>query len=181
MPRIISVFKNADYKECGVYLLESLFFQDVTKFFAGVLTATSAMLQLGMPHLNVISKMDLLSSKFTGRQSPTSSDGSNNNQDDDEDVDEESHHLHRFFYPDSTLLEEQLSEQSRPKFLALNRALVQLIDEYDMVKFIPLNVKKEASLANILMHIENATQYSEGLEPKEPRDLEGDSRLSDVD
>jgi hypothetical protein len=57
-----------------------------------------------------------------------------------------------------------------------------------MVSFIPLNIKKEASIENLMMHIEMATQYSEALEPKEPRaedddgDLaNGDRQYSDVD
>lgn len=67
MSRIVEVFRTADYKPCALYLLESLFLLDVTKFFSGVLTATSAMLQLGIPHLNLISKMDLLRMDGRGR------------------------------------------------------------------------------------------------------------------
>jgi hypothetical protein len=90
MPRIVDAFKVADYKPCAIYLLESLFLQDVSKFFAGVLTATSAMLQLGIPHLNVISKMDLLE---VGRSKNEGDD-----EDEDElDVENELHHLHRYY------------------------------------------------------------------------------------
>lgn len=162
MPRIVSTFQAADYKPCALYLMESLFLQDITKYFAGVLTATSAMLQLGIPHLNVLSKMDLLQ----GNEEYT--------KDDSEDVDDEHHHLHRYFYPDPTLLNEKLTHTTKPKFVELNRALVQLIDEFDMVNFIPLNIKKESSLENLLLHIEMATQFSESLEPKEPENEQDD-------
>lgn len=177
MPRIVDVFRTADYKPCAVYLLESLFLQEVTKFFSGVLTAASAMLQLGIPHLNVISKMDLLAPHLSK---------DNDDEDNDEyDAEEETHRLHRYLFPDPTLLEEKLSQATRPKFYELNRALVQLIDEYDLVNFIPLNIRKEASLENIMLHIEMATQYGESLEPREPRLEEGDGescdRYSDVD
>lgn len=37
--------------------------QDTPKFFAGVMTAMSAMLQLGIPHVNIMTKMDLLGKK----------------------------------------------------------------------------------------------------------------------
>jgi GTPase SAR1 family protein len=169
MSRIVSVFQMADYKPCGIYLMESLFLQDITKFFAGVLTATSAMLQIGIPHLNVISKMDLLESRRSGEDPDV----------DDAYVTDDLHHLHRYFYPDPSLLNEQMSESTRPKFLELNRAIVQLIDEFDMVNFIPLNIKKESSLQNIMMHIEMATQFSEALEPKEPKDDQGDGQSDD--
>lgn len=36
---------------------------DTPKFFAGVMSAMSAMLQLGIPHINVLTKMDLLGKK----------------------------------------------------------------------------------------------------------------------
>ena len=157
MGRIVEAFQSADYKVCSLYLLESLFLNDVSKFFAGVLTATSAMLQLSIPHINVMSKMDLLA-KCTG----------SNDEVDDEEISDDRHHLHRYLYPDPSLLEELLSTATPAKFYQLNKALVQLIDEYDMVNFFPVNIQKEASLEKIMLQIEFATQYSENLEPKEP-------------
>lgn len=158
MTRIIETFRSADYKVCSLYLLESLFLNDVGKFFAGVLTATSAMLQLGIPHINILSKMDLLTK---------CADGDNDVEDDDE-ISDDRHQLHRYLYPDPSLLEELLSAATPPKFYRLNKALVQLIDEYDMVNFFPVNIQKETSLERIMLQIEFATQYSENLEPKEP-------------
>jgi GTPase SAR1 family protein len=175
MPKLIAAFTRHDYRVAAVYLLESQFFQDITKFFAGVLNATSAMMQLGVAHLNVISKMDLLEPQNPG--APRAADG----EDDDDDVTDESHPLHRYFYPDPALLAERLSEATRPKFYRLNEALVQLIDEFDMVNFIPLNPKKESSLIRIMGHIDQATQFSEGLEPKEPRELDDQEDGSLVD
>lgn len=58
--RIASLLQQWDFHLCGVYLLESQFIQDRTKFFAGVLSAMSAMISLEIPHINVISKMDLI-------------------------------------------------------------------------------------------------------------------------
>ena len=170
MSRIVEAFRAADYKPCALYLLESLFLLDVCKFFSGVLTATSAMLQLGIPHLNAISKMDLLRPHSTRRSEPIELASAGGGEDeDDEDVEDELHRLHRYFYPDPTLLAEQLRESTPSRYLQLNQALVQLVDEYDMVNFIPLNSRSARSLDSILMHIELATQYSEALEPREPR------------
>lgn len=158
MPKIVRVFQAADYKVCSLYMLESLFLNDISKFFAGVLTATSAMLQLGIPHINIMSKMDLMA-KSAG----------NSDQDSSEDeISDDQHHLHRYLYPDPSLLEELLSKAAPAKFYRLNKALVQLLDEYDMVNFFPVNIKKESSLERIMQQIEFVTQYSENLEPKEP-------------
>ncbi|EAU38902.1 hypothetical protein ATEG_00256 [Aspergillus terreus NIH2624] len=45
---------------CAAYLLESTFVVDKPKFFAGTLSAMSAMLMLEMPHVNILTKMDQL-------------------------------------------------------------------------------------------------------------------------
>ena len=46
---------------CGVFLVDSKFMVNTGMFFSGVLAALSAMVQLEIPHINVMSKMDLLS------------------------------------------------------------------------------------------------------------------------
>lgn len=156
MRHIVDTFKGADYKICALYCLESLFLQDVTKFFAGVLTATSAMLQLGVPHLNLITKMDLLG--LTGQ----------NDEEEESYCDDELSDFYRYLCPDPTLLEERLSCSTSSRFYQLNKALVQLIDEYDMVNFMPVDIRHDASLKKLMLQIEFATQFSEALEPKEP-------------
>lgn len=166
MTEIMRVFQAKQYSLATCYLIESQFLQDVSKFFAGVLNATSAMMKMAVPHLNIISKMDLIPVE----------EGEEN---DDEDIADEMHPLHRFFFPDPALLAERLSAATRPRFYRLNEALVQLIDEFDMVNFIPLNLRKEQSLVNIMSHIDNATQYSEGLEPKEPKEFGEDGEEDD--
>lgn len=45
---------------CAVYCLDSQFVSDVPKFVAGSLQALSAMVLLELPHLNVLTKVDLL-------------------------------------------------------------------------------------------------------------------------
>ena len=154
MQQIVRVFQTADYKPCALYLMESLFINDISKFFGGCLTATSCMLQLGIPHLNIISKMDLIEGDA---------------EQGDEDDEDNQHPLHRYLNPDARLLDERLSEATPASFRRLNAAIVDLVDEMDLVSFIPLNVKSEASLERLMLHIENATQFSEALEPAEPR------------
>lgn len=45
---------------CVVYCLDSQFVSEVSKFVAGSLQAMSAMVLLELPHLNVLTKVDLL-------------------------------------------------------------------------------------------------------------------------
>ena len=60
MRRICDCLQRMHFRICGIYLLESQFIEDSSKFFAGVLSAMSAMISLEIPHINVLSKMDLL-------------------------------------------------------------------------------------------------------------------------
>ena len=163
--RIIGIFQQHGYRPCVLYLLESQFLQEPSKFFAGVLQAASAMLQLAVPHVNIISKMDLVSSQNDSAES----EGQETAFDD---ICEEYHPLHSYFFPDPKILFEKLSENTPVRFKALNEALVQLVDEFDVVNFIPLDVRSEECLQRIMLLIENATQYSENLEPKEPKDVD---------
>lgn len=163
IPKLLAIFEQHGYRACTIYMMESQFMLDVTKFFSGVLNATAAMMQLAVPHINVISKMDLISEQM-------------NIEDGDDtdwtDVMEDYHPLHRFFFPDPRLLQERISAETPQRFNALNEALTQLIDEFDLVNFSPLDVRSEECLARIMSLIDNATQYSEMLEPKEPKEYE---------
>ena len=40
-----------------------------------------------------------------------------------------------------------------------------------MVSFLPLNIHDEDSVATVLSHVDNAIQYGEDMEPKEPKDM----------
>ena len=63
MRHLVETLQQWDFRVCGVFLIDSQFVVDCSKFFAGVLSALSAMIQLEIPHVNVMSKMDLLNKK----------------------------------------------------------------------------------------------------------------------
>ena len=60
LAKFLSQPGSMDIRLAAVYLLESTFVVDRAKFFAGTLSAMSAMLMLEIPHINVLSKMDLV-------------------------------------------------------------------------------------------------------------------------
>ncbi|RKO91944.1 GPN-loop GTPase, partial [Blyttiomyces helicus] len=155
MKRIVEALQRLNYNVCGVYCLDSQFIEDSSKFFAGVMSAMSAMVQLEIPHINVMTKMDLLGKKQNNPE------------------------MERYFDPDPTLLLEDVNAKTRPKFHDLNEALVRLIEEYNMVSFVPLNIYDEDSVNLVLSQIDNAIQYGEDLEPKEPKDVEGEVVFED--
>ena len=48
---------------------------------------------------------------------------------------------------------------------------VPQIEDFNMVQFLPLDVTDEESIGVVLSHIDNAIQYGEHEEPKEPHDV----------
>ncbi|KAI1941417.1 hypothetical protein LOZ58_003673 [Ophidiomyces ophidiicola] len=144
---------------CAAYLMESTFVADRAKFFAGTLSAMSAMILLEMPHVNILSKMDQVKGLVGKRE------------------------LKRFTSVDVNLLAEEQGEKGIPvdpsstgellsggSFKRLNRAVAQLIDDFSMVSFLKLNVQDEDSIAGVLSHIDDTIQYHEAQEPREPVD-----------
>lgn len=63
MRQIIDQLQKWNFRLCGIFLLDSQFLIEVSKFLAGAMTALSAMVSLELPHINVLSKMDLLDKK----------------------------------------------------------------------------------------------------------------------
>ncbi|KAL4916247.1 GPN-loop GTPase [Aspergillus aurantiobrunneus] len=149
---------------CAAYLLESTFVVDKAKFFAGTLSAMSAMLMLEMPHVNILTKMDQVREMVSRRELKrfTRVDVQSlqdNNAVGDDDVESS----------DPTSKESLMSGGS---FDRLNRAVAQLIDDFSMVSFLQLEVQDEDSVAAVLSHIDDATQYHEAQEPREPSDAQ---------
>ena len=60
MRQVVDQLQRWNFRLCGVFLLDSQFLIQASKFLAGVMTALSAMVILELPHVNVLSKMDLL-------------------------------------------------------------------------------------------------------------------------
>jgi GTPase SAR1 family protein len=50
-----------NFRVCGVFLLDSQFMVDGAKFLSGTMAALSVMVNLELPHINILAKMDLLS------------------------------------------------------------------------------------------------------------------------
>ncbi|KXX73390.1 GPN-loop GTPase 3 [Madurella mycetomatis] len=155
-----------DIRLCAAYLLESTFVVDRAKYFAGTLSAMSAMIMLEVPHLNILSKMDLVKDQIRKKD------------------------LKRFITPDTTLLDDDPAATARrraginidvhsadPKdkdalmsgtsFQRLNTAVANLIESFSMVNYLKLDSNDEESVQAILSYIDDCIQYHEAQEPKE--------------
>ena len=150
----------------AAYLLEATFVVDRAKFFAGTLSAMSAMIMLEVPHVNILSKMDLVKGQVGKRE------------------------LKRFLDPDTTLLDDdpadygykpqeddghgdplQAGQMMRGEsFRRLNRAVAGLIESFAMVSYLRLDVRDEDSVGSILSYIDDAIQFHEAQEPRDTQD-----------
>lgn len=154
MKLLVSKLQVLDYRLQALYFLDCQFMQDAAKFFGGCITALSAMIQLEVPHLNVMSKMDLARSDDKQR-------------------------LEEYMYPDVDDLVRELSQHTGPKFMRLNSAMGNLLDDFSMVSFVPLDITDDSSIADILLMADLAMQYEDEIEhnlevPDEEEDDEAD-------
>lgn len=131
--------KSKNFNVCAVCLIDSQFITDVTKFISGCMASLSAMVQLELPHVNILSKMDLVTNK--------------------KDIED-------YLNPEPRALLSELNQRMAPQFLKLNKALIELVDEYSMVNFVPLDLRKESSIQYVLGQIDNCIQYGEDADVK---------------
>lgn len=159
MKQLVEMLHKMDFRICGVFIIDSQFMIEASKFVSGMLTALSTMVNLEIPHVNIMSKLDLLSKKAKKD-------------------------LERYLEPElPVLLNEEFDDEnkSNQKFKKLNASIATMIEDYSLVKFLPLDISDEESINDILLQIDTAIQYGEDLEPREIRDEEPDEDLNDID
>ncbi|CAA6659721.1 unnamed protein product [Spirodela intermedia] len=88
--------KRKNFNVCAVFLLDSQFITDVSKYISGCMASLSAMVQLELPHVNILSKMDLVKNK--------------------KDIED-------YLNPEAKVLVSELNQQMPPQFAKLNKAL----------------------------------------------------------
>ncbi|KAH9951761.1 GPN-loop GTPase [Amylocystis lapponica] len=168
LPTLVRNLNRLGLRTCAAYLIDPNSWRTSTSSSGnGVLSAMSAMVNLEIPWINVMSKMDLVTSST--EDAANGRNGIRARKD-----------IARFLDPDPLLLvsapgsrEERTERHSR--FHALNRAIVQLIEDHPLVSFLPLDLTSPDSIETVLSHIDYSMQYGEDEEPKEPHDLdEGD-------
>ncbi|KAL0918609.1 hypothetical protein M5K25_010627 [Dendrobium thyrsiflorum] len=143
----IEHLKRKNFNVCAVYLLDSQFITDVTKYISGCMSSLSAMVQLELPHVNILSKMDLVKNKKD---------------------------LDYYLEPEARVLLSELNQHMAPQYGKLNKALAELVDEFSMVNFVPLDLRKERSIQYVLSMIDNCIQYGEDADVK-IRDFDPDA------
>ena len=132
---IIEKLVKLDYRLCSVNLIDSYYAADPAKYISVLLMSLSAMLQIELPHVNILSKMDLIKQygplKFS--------------------LD---------YYTDvldlSYLVDTLDSDKFLSKFKKLNKKICDVVQDYSLVSFIPLNIQKKASIIKCIQTIDKA-------------------------
>lgn len=168
LTRYLSRLGPLNISLCAAYLLEATFVVDKAKFFAGTLSAMSAMIMMELPHVNILSKMDLVKDQIGQREMKRFVDPDANLLD-DEDTGRGYAAEHTVDVGDPTEVDQVMSGGS---FKKLNRAVARLIDDFSMVSFLRLDVNDEESVGDILSFIDDAIQFHEAQEPREPHEIE---------
>ncbi|KAK5640643.1 hypothetical protein RI129_011454 [Pyrocoelia pectoralis] len=139
---IFGKLQDIGYHLCVVHMVDSHYCSDPTKFISTLLLSLSTMLQIGLPHVNVLSKADILKKHS-------------------ENLD-----FGLDYYTDVLNLEyllELLNEGTfSSKFKKLNAAIVGLIQDYSLVGFIPMDVRSERSLLAVKNAVDKANGYVYG-------------------
>lgn len=141
--KLVQLLTSWNFRVCSVFLIDSQFMVDGAKFLSGTMTALSVMANMELPHINVLTKMDLLSKASRGR-------------------------LDKYLEPDAHALLGQVNNQSAwgRKYRRLSEAIGMLIEDFSLVRFTPLNLNDEQSIADLLMIIDNIIQFGEDAEVK---------------
>ncbi|XP_076065713.1 GPN-loop GTPase 3 [Oratosquilla oratoria] len=143
MKKFVRQLEMWDFRVCAVFILDSHYMVDGSKFLSGSLTALATMVQMEIPHVNIVSKMDLLSRQARKQ-------------------------LDMFLEPEvhELLATDHSVSKFNKKFHKLTAALGQVLDDFSLVRYIPLNINSEEALANALLQIDFALQYGEDLDVK---------------
>ncbi|VDQ11893.1 unnamed protein product [Trichobilharzia regenti] len=166
MPRIIEYMQRKwDFRFVTIFILDARFLVDSSHFLAGVLSALSAMVSLSTAHINVMSKMDLLSEQkqkyVMARYLNPDMDyfydlnqvfDADNDNDGDGDNDKKKNGIDK-------------DNEDKLPFNKLSYALADLIERYSVVHFFPLNRDKEDTITDLLVQIDHCLQYDEEVDP----------------
>jgi len=136
---IIKQLEKRAYKVACIHLVDSYYCATASNYISAVLLSLSTMLQMELPHINVLSKIDLVQ-KF-GKL--------DYNLDYYTDV------------QDLSFLQYVLDkDRVTSKYKKLNAALSEVIEDFGLVSFTTLNIEDKESVLKLIKVIDKANGYS---------------------
>ena len=129
------------YNVLVVYCMDSQFMSDPAKFLSGSLVALSTMTMLQLPHINILTKCDLL-------------------------TEESKEKIDWFTEMDPYALAEQVKEGTG--IVKLTEAVCELIERYRLVQWKTFNIHDEENVGELLAEIDMILQYFESVDYADP-------------
>jgi len=180
------------YRVATVYCMDAQFIHDTTKFMSGSLMCLSAMTMFqDCPHFNILTKCDLIKQQLQslnedngggGGSGMLSLDNAANNPLEKQSEVNLHEQLEEYLVPDTeTLLyrmqKENTNFMSNERFMRLHTAIAQLISDYSLVSYLPLDITDEESIDFVLNNIDHSVQYGEDLEAADPYENEDQENM----
>lgn len=128
--------KELDVRLAMVHLVDSHYCSDASKFLSVMLVSLSTMIHIELPHINVLSKIDLIES-----------------------MGELDFNLD--FYTEVNNLEDfhHLLRNQPPRYKKFSNALVEVIRDFDMVTFATLNIMDKYSVYQLVRTVDQSNGY----------------------
>uniref|UniRef100_A0A8C5P680 GPN-loop GTPase 2 n=1 Tax=Leptobrachium leishanense TaxID=445787 RepID=A0A8C5P680_9ANUR len=141
LPSILRRLGEWGLRLCAVHLVDSHYCTDPAKFISVLCTSLSTMLHVELPHVNILSKMDLI--EQYGRLA-----------------------FNMDYYTEvmdlSYLVDHLTSDPFFRRHRRLHEKLAEVIEDYGLVTFIPLSIKDEQSLQKVLSTVDKASGFCYG-------------------
>ncbi|KAF9393224.1 GPN-loop GTPase 2 [Podila verticillata] len=138
MKRILNRLEKIGYRLCCVHLVDSHYCTDAAKYISVLLLSLKTMLQLELPHVNILSKVDLIE---TYGRLPMSLDFYTN-------------------VADLSFLQYHLNQDPfMARFQQLNQAMCDLIEDFGLVGFETLCIQDKESVTKVIRAIDKAGGY----------------------
>lgn len=145
MHRIIEkLVKSIDMRLCCVNLIDSYYCSNSANFISALLTSLSMMLHLELPHVNILSKVDLIERYGSLEQN----------------IDFYTEVLDlSYLLKNKNFNKDKFQAKIAKKYRKFNKALCDVIQDYSLVSYVPLNVQDRVSIENINNTIDKANGF----------------------
>lgn len=179
---LLRSLKALDLRLCSVHLLDSFYCCEPATFISATLLVAATMLRLGLPHVNVLTKIDLLPlygpmpfkiNFYTdmvdlmplvryldaeGRGEDGRMDLGEGERENEDGVEEEGEEQEEGKGPEA--VPPTLRAKLRTKFRCMSEQLCELVSDFGLISFLPMNVEDACTVGRVLAACDRANGYS---------------------
>jgi len=137
MTKITEKIKSWGYNLCAVFCVDaSTSWSQANNFIANSMVSLSTMTQIELPHLNILTKCDLIEDKKAL------------------DIIMDSD-------PSQIIAKDQQSSKFNEKYHNLNTVIAQVLEDFSLVRYVPLDIGDDESIERVMGEVDTLVQYKE--------------------